>query len=65
MKQPSRKRLQNNDSEDDSASQKKAGGKDLENARNVHQRPTRTEEQTEMNNTLEGINSRMTEVENR
>ena len=40
MKQPSIKRLQNNDSEDDSASQKKAGGKDLENARNVHQRPT-------------------------
>ena len=34
-------------------------------ARNVYQRPTRTKEQTEMNNTLEGINSRMTEVENR
>ena len=42
------KRIQNND------------GKD---ARNVYQRSTGTKEQTEMNNTLEGINSRITEAE--
>ena len=36
-----------------------------EDARNVYQRPRRTKEQTEMNNTLEGINSRITEAENR
>ena len=29
----------------------------------VYQRPRRTKEQTEMNNTLEGINSRITEAE--
>ena len=36
-----------------------------EDARNVYQRPRRTKEQTEMNNTLEGNNSRITEAENR
>ena len=45
-RQPSRKRIQNNDSEDDSESQKKNGGKDWEDARNVYQRPRRTKEQT-------------------
>ena len=30
--------------------------KNGEDARNVYQRPRRTKEQTEMNNTLEGIN---------
>ena len=30
-----------------------------QHARNVYQRPTRTKEQTEMNNTLKGINSRI------
>ena len=29
----------------------------------VYQRPRRTKEQTEMNNTLEGINSRISEAE--
>ena len=29
----------------------------------VYQRPRRTKEQTQMNNTLEGINSRITEAE--
>ena len=32
---PSRKRIQNNDSEDDPGPHKKNGGKDRENARNV------------------------------
>ena len=31
--------------------------------RNVYQRPIRKKEQIEMNNTLEGINSRIIEVE--
>ena len=31
----------------------------------VYQRPRRTKEQTQMNNTLEGINSRRTEAEER
>ena len=34
-----------------------------EDGRNVYQSPRRTEEQTEMNNTLEEINSRITEAE--
>ena len=42
------KRIQNNDSEDDSGSWKNNG----EDARNVYQRPRKTKEQTEMNNTL-------------
>ena len=49
--QPSRKRIQNNDIEDDPGSQKWKG----EDVRNVYQTPRRTKEQTEMNNTLEGI----------
>ena len=61
-RQSSRKRIQNNDSENDPESQVKSGGKDWEDARNVYQRPGRT---TEMNNTLEGINSRITEAEER
>ena len=48
---PSRKRIQNNDSEDDPGNWKQNG----EDARNVYQSPRRTKEQTEMNNTLEGI----------
>ena len=32
-------------------------------AKNVYQRPTRTKEQTEMNNTLEEIHGRITEAE--
>ena len=56
----SRKRIQNNDSEDDSGARKK----NAEDARNVYQRPGRTkEEATEMNNTLERINSRITRAE--
>ena len=34
-RQSSRKRIQNNDSEDDTGSRKKNGGKDGEDARNV------------------------------
>ena len=40
------------------------GDRNWEDARNVYQRPTRTKEQTELNSTLEGINSRETEAEN-
>ena len=58
-KQPSRKIIQNNDSEDDPGSWEN----NEKDARNVYQRPTRTKEQTEMNNTLEGIHSRITEAE--
>ena len=47
-----RKRIQNSNSEDNPGSWKQNG----EDARNVYQRPRRTKEQTEMNNTLEGIN---------
>ena len=57
-RQPFRKRV--NDSEDDLGSQKKNGGKDWEDARNVYRR---IKEQTEMNNTLEGIISSITEAE--
>ena len=37
--------------------------KNGEDARNVQERPRRIKEQTEMNNTLEGIKSRITEAE--
>ena len=47
--QPSRKRIQNSNSEDGPGSQKKNG----ENTRNVYQRLRRTKDQTEMNNRLE------------
>ena len=40
-RQPSRKRVQNNDSEDDPGSQENNGG----DARNAYQRPRRTKEQ--------------------
>jgi len=50
------KRLQN-DSENDPETQRKNEGDE----RNAYQRPRRTKEQTEMNNTLEEINSRITE----
>ena len=53
------KRIQNNDSKDDPGSQENNG----EDARNVYERPTRTREQTNMNNTLERIDSWITEVE--
>ena len=46
IRQSLRKRIQNNDSEDDLGSQKKNGGKGWEDARNVYQRPRRTKEQT-------------------
>ena len=62
-RQTFRKRIQNNDREDDPRSQEKNGGKGGEDARNVYQRPRRTKEQTEMNNMLEGINSGITEAE--
>ena len=39
--------------------------KSMEKMQDVYQRPRRTKEQTEMNNTLERINSRITEAEER
>ena len=45
--QSARKRIQNNDSEDDPGSWRKNG----EDAINVYQRPTRTKEQTDEQNT--------------
>ena len=54
-----RNRIQHSDSEDDPGSWKQK----REDARNVYQRP-RTKEQTNRDsNTLEGINSRVTEAE--
>ena len=68
--QPSRKGIQNNDSEDDPGSWKKNGSKDQEDGRNVQQKPRRTKKQirvkntiSEMKSVLEGINSRITEAE--
>ena len=46
-KQTSRKRIQNNDSEDDPGSWEKNKGKDWEDVRNIYQRCTRTKEQTD------------------
>ena len=37
-------------------------GNNGEDAKNVYQRPIRTKEQTEMNNTLEGVSSIITEA---
>ena len=54
-----KKKIQNNDSKDDPGSWKNNG----EEARNIYQRPRRTKEHREMNNTLEEINSRITEAE--
>ena len=58
-KQPSRKIIQNNDSEDDPGSWEN----NEKDARNVYQRPTRTKEQTGVNNILEGISRRIIEAE--
>ena len=52
------KRIQNNDSEDDPGS----WGKNGKDARNLYQRSIRTKEQTKMNSTLKGINSRITKA---
>ena len=58
--QPFRKRIQNNDSEDDPGSLENNG----EGVRKVYQKPTKLKnKQTEMSNTLEGSNSRITEAE--
>ena len=54
-----KKKIQNNDNEDNPRSLEDNG----EGTRNVCQRPRRTKEQIEMNNTLEGINSRIMEAE--
>ena len=56
-KRPSREIIQNNDSEDDPGSWEN----NEKDARNVYQRLTRTKEQTEVNNTLEGIHITMNE----
>ena len=61
-RQPTRKRIQNDNGEDDTGSQEKNGGKDWEDARNVYQRPRRKNKQTEMTNTLEGVHSKITEA---
>ena len=39
--------------------------KSMEKMQDAYQRPRRTKEQTEMNNTLEGINSRITKAKER
>ena len=52
-RQSSRKRIQNNNSEDDLGSWKKNG----DDAINVYQRPRRIKELTEMNNTLSSVQS--------
>ena len=58
--QPSRKGIQNNDSEDDPGSWKKNG----EDARNAYQRPRRTKEQTDRDERYSRRNhSRITEAE--
>ena len=64
------KRIQSNDSKDDPRTQKKNGGTDWEETRNVEQRARSFKELTEMNNTitemkntLDGINSRINEAE--
>ena len=62
-RQPSRKRIQNNDSDDDIGSWGKNGGKDWEEARNIYKRPRRTKKQTKMNDTLEGIKRWINEAE--
>ena len=52
-RQPSRKRIQNNDSEDDPGPQKKNGGKDREDARTFNKDVEELKnKQTEMNNTV-------------
>ena len=62
-RQSSRKRIQTN-SKDDPGFWAKNGGKDWEDDRNVYQRPRRTKEKNkEVNNTPEGINSRITKAE--
>ena len=53
------KRFQNDDIENDPGSLKKNG----EDARNVTKDIEELQKQTEMNNTLEGINRRITEAE--
>ena len=59
-KEPARKRIQNNDSEDDPGSWENNG----EDARNLYQRTRRMKnKQVEMNDTLEGINSKLTKAE--
>ena len=58
-RQHSRKRVQNNDSEDDPGS----WGENGEDANNVYQILRRTTEHTEMRNILKGINSRIIELE--
>ena len=58
-RQLSRKRIQNNDSKYEPESQKLNG----EGSWNIYWRPRRTTRKTEMKNILEGINGRITEVE--
>ena len=80
-RQTSRKRIQNNDSEDDPGPQKKNGdkyekmqemfNKDLEELKNKHLEEWKNKQtemnntMTEMKNTLGWINSRITEAEER
>ena len=57
-KQPSSNGIQSNESEDDSRSQENNG----EDLRNIYQRPYKNQ-RTEMTNTIEEINSRITVAE--
>ena len=63
-RQPSRKIIQNNDNEDDPGSQKRVDTK-IEKMREMFTRDLKElkSRQIEMSNTLEGISSRITEVE--
>ena len=56
-KEKKKKKPQNNDTEHD------LGSQTGEDTRNIYQRHRRTKEQTEMNNTLEEINTRISEAE--
>ena len=62
---PSRKRIQNNDSEDDPGSWKKKWREEIEKMQEMFSKDLEElkNEQTKMNNALEGINSRITEAE--
>ena len=71
-RQSTEKRIQSKDSKDDPKPQKKKRGKDQEDTRKVFQKPRSTKEQTNADeqdnnwsekNSLEEINSRITEAE--
>ena len=64
-RQPSRKRIQNNDSEDDPGSWKKKWREEIEKMQEMFTKDLQElkNKHTELNSTLEGINNRVTEAE--